>query len=83
MKLLAYDPSKPLKYKTPTAKQKVAWERNWNVFKLRGFYNLVPSCVSKQAREKIQKLIDAELKKLGAESETARQEKRRRKIEDA
>lgn len=62
--------------KPPTTKQQEARTRNWHIRQLRAFYHLCPPPVLPSVRKKIQKLVDGELKRLRAESETERVENR-------
>lgn len=70
-------------YKPPTEKQRAARTRNWHVKQLRAYYHLCPPPVTSWTRLKIQRLIDEELKRLGAESETKRSEQKMRELIEA
>lgn len=62
-------------------KQDLARERNWKIKQLRAYFHLVPPPVSPHIRQRIQKLINAEIVKLGAESELLREKKRKERLE--
>ncbi len=74
-----YDSGKERKFKTPSEKQVKAWTRNWHICRLRAYFHSCP--LIGEARTKIQKLIDLEIIKLGAESEILREAKRREELE--
>ena len=57
-------------------KQEAARARNWSIRQLRALFHLTPASMNPTAREEIQKLIDREIIKLGAESEILREKKR-------
>lgn len=76
-KFAKYDPKKKPKYKTPTEKQRKAWNRNWYICCLRAYWHSVPYGVSGKSREKIQAVIDKELELVGAEPEGPRDAARR------
>lgn len=68
-----YDPDRPDKR---TAAQKAAHARNYRIFRLRGLHGFA-CMLTGTRRERMEKLVDAELKALGAEPESARQAARR------
>lgn len=72
-----YDPSRK-DGRSQAAKE--ASDRNFRIFKLRGLYAQVGLLTGKR-RERARKIVDEELKAMGAETEGARIEARRMKIE--
>ena len=72
-----YDPNKP---DTRTPAQKAAGDRNFAIFKLRGLWSFSYLLTGKR-RSVMQRLVDAELKALGAEPETVRHERAKRECE--
>lgn len=67
--------------KTPTQKQRDAWNRNWHIRQLRAFFHSIPPPVPPDVRIRIQRLIDDCLvRQLGAESEIERERERERKM---
>lgn len=75
----AYTPGKPDK-RSPA--QKAAHTRSFQIFQLRGLWNLCHR-VSEPRRSLIQQLIDEDIRALGAEPEADRQKERRIQWETA
>lgn len=62
-------------YRASSAKQDAARSRNWYIKKLRAYFHLCPIREGERGKQ-IQKLIDAEIVSMGAESEVKRHEAR-------
>lgn len=69
-----YDPDNQAKLSTA---QKKAITRNFHIFRLRGLYFHAWLLTGKR-RERMQSLIDAELKAMGAEPQTVRMQREKR-----
>jgi len=67
--------------KVMTVKQIDSHRRNWSICQLRAFFHMIPLCVRPGTREQIERLVDAELLRLNAESEIVRQQERERELE--
>jgi hypothetical protein len=72
-----YDPNRE---DTRSKAQKAAGERNFRIFKLRGLYYHALNLTG-QRRGQMQRLVDAELKAIGAEPEGQRRETRLKRYE--
>ena len=70
-----YDPGRPAG-KPPSERQKVARDRNWRIFKLRGLWYQAWALTGER-RDAMQALVDQEIALLGAEGEGPRRERQR------
>ena len=73
-------PYDPARWRKRTPAQQKAIQRNFLIFRLRGFYAQTFMLTGKR-RERAQRIIDQELQAMGAEPETVRQARRRREYE--